>query len=63
MKRAINPCIATPNLAAGQTLQDAPKHTGNGNPLTRRDVLTINGDVFVMGWNRVEEKGRVEKKP
>lgn len=63
MKRAINSCIATPNLAAGQTLQDALKCMGNGNPVTRRDILTINGDVFVMGWNWVEEKGQEEKKP
>lgn len=36
---------------------------GNGNPVTRRDILTINGDVFVMGWNWVEEKGQEEKNP
>lgn len=46
---------------------DTPRHHGGYEQRKpsdkKRDVLTINRDLLVMGHKRVEEKGRVKKTP
>ena len=61
MKRAINP----PRMWQRDSRPEQPGHPEGYEQWKpgdkKRDVLTINGDMFVMGHDRGEAKGRVKK--